>query len=74
MLLAPGKLVNAPCDVEIEPRIGRGRVLDQTLDVLGGLLALSEHCLGAADRKVVNESRSRPIRLDKRSHSVQSLC
>ncbi len=48
-------------------------MLDQTLDVLGVPLALSEHRLGAADRKVVNESRSRPIRLDKGRHSGQRL-
>jgi hypothetical protein len=38
LLLAPGKLVDAPCDVEIEPGIGRGRALDQTLDVLDVLV------------------------------------
>ena len=49
-------------------------MLDQALDALGILLALSEHCLGAADRKVVHERRSRSIGLDEWRYPVQCLC
>ncbi len=74
LLFAPGKLVNALCYVDIEPRICRGRALDQALNALGVLLALGEHCLGAADGKVVYERSSRSPRLDEGRHSLQRLC
>jgi hypothetical protein len=74
LLPTPGKLVDAPRDVDIEPRIARGRVRDQALDALSVQLALSDHCLGAADCEVVHERRSRPIRLDEGRYSVQRLC
>ena len=74
LLLAPSKLVDVLRDIDIESRISRSRVLDQALNALGVLLALSQHCLGAADRKVVHERRSRPIGLDEWRHPVQRLC
>ncbi len=74
MLLTPGKLVDAPRDVDIEPRVARGRVRDQALDALSVQLALSDHCLGAPDREVVHERCSRSVRLDEGRHSVQRLC
>jgi hypothetical protein len=74
LLFAPGKLVDALCYVDVEPRICRGRALDQALNALGVLLALGEHRLGAADGKVVYERSSRSLRLNERRHSVQRLC
>ncbi len=74
LLFAPGKLVNALCYVDIEPRICRCRALDQALNALRVLLALGEHCLGAADGKVVYQRSSRLLRLDEGHHSVQRLC
>ncbi len=49
-------------------------MLDQALDALGVMLALGEHRLGTADRKVVYERCGRSIGLDQGRYAVQRLC
>jgi len=73
-LPTPGKLIDALCHVDIEPRVKRSRVLDQALDSLSVMLALCEHCLGTADRKVVHERRGWLLGLNKGRHAVERLC